>query len=244
MSRYRPYVIAYSSLFLGLGSLILFLIFLFWGSFSIIDLGLEESKTLLFDACLSLIFFLQHSVMIRSGIRERIMKFIPDEYYSAFYSIASGIVLIAVFLLWQKTPRLIVSADGIYRWMLRALFFLCIAGFQWGSRSLRSFDPFGVEKIKRHIHHKDKEPKPMPLMVRGAYRWIRHPFYFFSLLMIWTCPDLTLDRLLFNILWTTWILIATMLEERDLAIEFGDQYRNYQKKVPMIIPYKFPRGAN
>jgi protein-S-isoprenylcysteine O-methyltransferase Ste14 len=80
----------------------------------------------------------------------------------------------------------------------------------------------------------------MPLTVSGAYKWVRHPLYFFSLIMIWSCPVLTVDRLLFNLMWTTWIITGTVLEERDLVREFGDQFREYQAKVPMIIPYKIP----
>jgi protein-S-isoprenylcysteine O-methyltransferase Ste14 len=69
---------------------------------------------------------------------------------------------------------------------------------------------------------------------------VRHPLYFFSLIMIWSCPEITMDRLLFNVLWTVWIVMATLFEEKDLVSEFGDQYRQYQAKVPMIIPYKIP----
>ncbi len=56
------------------------------------------------------------------------------------------------------------------------------------SSSLGSFDPYGVKKIKRHIH--GKETRIMPLTVRGAYRWVRYPLYFFCLLMIRACPDM------------------------------------------------------
>jgi protein-S-isoprenylcysteine O-methyltransferase Ste14 len=59
--------------------------------------------------------------------------------------------------------------------------------------------------------------------------------------MIWASPNLTIDKLLFNIMWTLWIFIAAMLEERDLTREFGNSYREYQKQVPMLIPYKIPR---
>jgi protein-S-isoprenylcysteine O-methyltransferase Ste14 len=72
---------------------------------------------------------------------------------------------------------------------------------------------------------------------------VRHPLYFFSLIMFWSCPGLTADRLLFNLMWTTWIIAGTVLEERDLLREFGDGYREYQKKVPMLIPYKLPGKA-
>jgi len=79
-------------------------------------------------------------------------------------------------------------------------------------------------------------------VVQGAYRWVRHPLYYVVLLMIWSYPVLTVDRLLFNVLWTTWIVIGARLEERDLAAEFGDDYREYQRNVPMLLPTRIPRG--
>jgi protein-S-isoprenylcysteine O-methyltransferase Ste14 len=54
--------------------------------------------------------------------------------------------------------------------------------------------------------------------------------------MIWSCPDLTADRLLFNVLWTAWIITATFLEERDLVELFGEDYRMYQRLIPMLLP--------
>jgi protein-S-isoprenylcysteine O-methyltransferase Ste14 len=59
--------------------------------------------------------------------------------------------------------------------------------------------------------------------------------------MFWTYPEPAADRLLFNGLWSGWILIACRLEERDLIADFGDAYILYRKKVPMLIPWKIPR---
>jgi protein-S-isoprenylcysteine O-methyltransferase Ste14 len=58
------------------------------------------------------------------------------------------------------------------------------------------------------------------------------------LVLFWSCPELTTDRLLFNIVWTIWVVGATVLEERDLTEDFGDAYRDYQAKVPMLLPRK------
>jgi len=55
---------------------------------------------------------------------------------------------------------------------------------------------------------------------------------------IWVYPDLIADQLVFNVLWTIWIISGTLLEEKDLIREFGEKYLNYQQKVPMLIPYK------
>ncbi len=55
--------------------------------------------------------------------------------------------------------------------------------------------------------------------------------------------------MLFNILWTAYIIVGTLLEERDLGAVLGDEYRDYQRNVPMLIPYNvrpyagFDRGA-
>jgi protein-S-isoprenylcysteine O-methyltransferase Ste14 len=56
------------------------------------------------------------------------------------------------------------------------------------------------------------------------------------ILLVWLHPSFTADRLLFNIIWTSWIITGTLLEERDLAEHFGDQYRDYQKRVSMLLP--------
>ena len=64
--------------------------------------------------------------------------------------------------------------------------------------------------------------------------------YFVVLLMIWSYPVLTADRLLFNVLWTLWIVLGAVLEERDLVADFGDDYREYQRTVPMLVPVKAP----
>lgn len=57
------------------------------------------------------------------------------------------------------------------------------------------------------------------------------------IVLFWSCPLLTADRLLFNILWPIWVVIGTILEERDLADDFGEPYRDYQATVPMLVPH-------
>jgi len=238
MKRFSAHVLIYSTRILGLGSMFLFLLFLFLGSFSIVSLNLTAGHALLLDAFLSMMFFLQHSMMIRRSFRERLSRVFNDVYFSAFYALSSGIAITVAMLLWQRVPASVASADGISYWLLRVLFFACLAGFHWGAKSLGSFDALGVKRVKRHLQ--GRETRAMPLTVKGAYRWVRHPLYFFTILMIWSCPVLTADRLLFNVIWTVWIIAATMMEERDLLAEFGDEYRSYQTQVPMIIPYRIP----
>jgi hypothetical protein len=76
---------------LGQVSGIMLVLFLFLGSFTIIDLGLSARDALLIDAFLSIIFFLQHSIMVRRGFKQWLGKYMPDVYHSAFYGLTSAI---------------------------------------------------------------------------------------------------------------------------------------------------------
>jgi protein-S-isoprenylcysteine O-methyltransferase Ste14 len=38
--------------------------------------------------------------------------------------------------------------------------------------------------------------KQQQIMAKGPYRWVRHPLYLFLMVIIWSGPVLTLDRLL------------------------------------------------
>jgi protein-S-isoprenylcysteine O-methyltransferase Ste14 len=217
----------------------MFLLFLFMGSFTIIDLGLGVRDALLINVFLSVMFFLQHSIMVRRGFKQWLGKYMPNVYHNAFYGITSAIALLLVLVFWQKTPALATRADGIIFWLLRALFFLCLAGFFWGVKSLGSFDALGVQPLMRYISNRPN--KSQQIVAKGPYRWARHPLYFFMIILIWSCPVLTLDRLIFNIMWTGWIVIGTFLEDRDLHREFGSQYREYSTRVPILIPYRIPK---
>lgn len=104
--------------------------------------------------------------------------------------------------------------------------------------SLISVDPFGVQAL---LEHPNPTTEPTPTVItKGAYGWVRHPAYFTILLLIWGYPDLTADRLLLNLLFTLWIIVGTIFEERDLVELFGEDYRVYQRTVPMLIPYRIP----
>lgn len=229
---------AAATLFGGL-SLLLLGIFLLLGPIYSVDLGLSTAGALWLDGALCLFFFVQHSGMVRKSFQRRLARLIPEHYCGAIYSIASGTVLFALLLLWQPTDPALLSADGPVRWLLRGAYFAACLGFIWGIRALGSFDGFGIRPIK--IAMRGKILREAPLAIRGPYRWVRHPLYAFVLVLLWSYPDLTADRLLLNLSWTIWIFVGTILEERDLVSAFGEPYRKYQQQVPMLLPLRVPR---
>ncbi len=219
---------------LGWSAMVLWGWFLFAGALRWVNLDLGEARTLALDVGLCLAFFLQHSVMIRRSFRQRLVPLLPAPYHAVLFAIVSSLALFALIVFWQPSGHLVAAPEGLARWLLRALYVLALGGLAWGVRSLGAFDPFGIRDVRHHL--RGTQPRPQPIVARGPYRWVRHPLYLFVLLMIWSAPDLTADRLLFNVLFTGWMILGTRLEERDLVAEYGESYREYQRRVPMLVP--------
>jgi protein-S-isoprenylcysteine O-methyltransferase Ste14 len=225
---------------LGLGSLALFGLFLLRGPFPVVPWGLSDRGVLLWDAFLSLVFFLQHSLMVRRSFRRKLAGIYPESHQGALFAIVSGITLLAVVLFWQESSIHVLTVTGPLRWALHAAFLLAILGMGWTVRSLGSTDLLGVDAVAADL--RGRSARPAIFAVRGPYRWVRHPTYSFSLVILWAHPDVTGDRLLLNGLWSLWIVAGAILEEGDLVRQFGEEYREYRKRVPMLLPYRFPPG--
>jgi methanethiol S-methyltransferase len=58
------------------------------------------------------------------------------------------------------------------------------------------------------------------------------------IISFWATPLMTVGHLLFATAMTAYILIALHFEERDLASAFGEKYRQYQRGVSMLIPWR------
>ena len=131
---------------------------------------------MIFDACLCLTFFLQHSVMIRKGGRTRIVQRIPKRYFGALFATVTAVMLFLFILLWQESSQPIASADGIFRWLLQGIFLAAAAVQPWIVRSLGAeVDVFGDKALSRPADAASSPPGPILLM--GPYRWVRHPSY-------------------------------------------------------------------
>jgi protein-S-isoprenylcysteine O-methyltransferase Ste14 len=238
-SRIAVRVTAGAAHLIGGLSLLAFGAFLFGAPVSLLDLGLPHGGVLLLDLGLCLGFFLQHSGMIRRSFRSRLSRRVPSECTAAIYAIASGLALSVLMILWQPTEVTLYSIHGPVRWVLRGVFVASILGFVWGIRALRSLDAFGVEPLENLLH--GRPLRETPLTIRGPYQWVRHPLYLFVLAMLWSNPDVPTDRLVLNASFTAWIVIGSILEERDLVADFGDDYRRYQTQVPMLMPTRWPK---
>ncbi len=124
--------------------------------------------------------------------------------------------------------------------VMRALFF---GG--WGlvlasSFMIDHFDLFGLRQA--WLYFQGKEYTQHPFSTPFLYKYVRHPLYLGWFFAFWPTPVMTTGHLLFSFVTTTYIVVATVLEERDLIAHLGEKYARYRETTPRYFP--IPRGKS
>ena len=113
--------------------------------------------------------------------------------------------------------------------------------FLAGARHYDLLQFSGLRQIKTGSSH-NALTETGELDSNGILYITRHPWYLGGILIIWT-RDIDISALVTNIILTLYFLVGTVLEERKLLIAYGDDYRRYQRKVSMLIPFKWILSA-
>ncbi len=74
--------------------------------------------------------------------------------------------------------------------------------------------------------------------ISGAFKFVRHPIYLFSILFLGFRPTMTVFYITMYLCIIAYFYIGSIYEERKLIEMFGDEYKEYQKRVPRIFPVK------
>jgi protein-S-isoprenylcysteine O-methyltransferase Ste14 len=85
--------------------------------------------------------------------------------------------------------------------------------------------------------------KEHTLVVRGPYRWVRHPFYCGVALVILSTSVIAANWFLMvtGPIALAMLVVRTPTEEAKLVERFGDDYRTYMSRTNRFIPALWPR---
>jgi protein-S-isoprenylcysteine O-methyltransferase Ste14 len=190
---------------------------------------------LLVNTALLLLFGVQHSVMARPGFKQWWTRFVPQPIERSTYVLASSVVLIALYALWQPIPTPVWDITGpIARTAMLMLFFGGFGLVLFSTFLIDHFDLFGLRQVVLHFRDRDYTEKHfvMPIL----YRFIRHPLYLGWFIAFWATPTMSVGHLLFAVIMSGYILVAIPLEERDLDDLHGESYRRWRESTPAFVP--------
>jgi methanethiol S-methyltransferase len=190
---------------------------------------------LVIDVALLALFAVQHSVMARAAFKHSWTRIVPPSAERSTYVVASNICLVVLFAAWHPITddvwrvsaqpwRALLTAVSLTGWAIAFLSTLLID----------HFDLFGLRQVFARLRGRGLAEHEFATPF--FYRVVRHPLYLGFLIAFWSTPRMTVGHLLFAVATTGYILLAVRLEERDLIRVFGQQYRDYRRRVPLLIP--------
>ncbi|MGD2167101.1 MAG: isoprenylcysteine carboxylmethyltransferase family protein [Gammaproteobacteria bacterium] len=180
------------------------------------------------------LFAVQHSLMARSFFKDWLTKFIPQAAERSTYVLASSLALLALVAFWQPMGGVVWMVEStplvvaIYALFALGWLLVLVSTF-----SINHFDLFGLRQA--WINFTGKAYEPLEFRLPLLYRIVRHPLYCGFFLAIWATPTMTTAHLVFALLSSAYIVIGTMLEERDLR-RTHPEYAEYARNVPRYIP--------
>lgn len=189
------------------------------------------------------LFGISHTILASNKIKQRIVEGSGNKiaFYRFFYNAVSLITFFAVYEISPK-PDVIIY-DLIYPWDIVILILQVLSLFAliWSIMPIDGMEFLGINQIKRYLKNeydnKDLD-EHSELIIKGAFNYSRHPIYFFTILFLGFRPIMDVFYLTFYICLILYFIVGSVYEEKKLVEKFGDQYRDYQKKVPHLIPYK------
>jgi protein-S-isoprenylcysteine O-methyltransferase Ste14 len=195
----------------------------------------EVGTAIAIDLVLLSLFAVQHSVMARPAFKRRWTQLIPPAMERSTYVLASSLVLIVLFWLWQPLPAVVWHATQ--SWVAGALWMVFAAGWVVVVVSTFLIDHFDLFGLRQVVLHFTGQPYTSPsFRTPWLYRVVRHPIMLGFLIAFWATPMMTQGHLLFAAVVSVYVLIAIQLEERDLTAHYGETYSEYQREVSMLVP--------
>lgn len=182
------------------------------------------------------LFSMQHSIMARPKFKKWWTKIVPPPVERSTFILFTNSILILMYFYWHPIDTLIWNVGPAWARILMWVIF----GFGWALvfSSANMIDYFHLTGLKQvWAGFKGKKVEPPVFGEPYAYAYVRHPIYFGFLLGSWSLPTMTGGSLVWAIGATIIIFIGMHFEERNLVQYFGDKYKDYKKRVPMVIPF-------
>ncbi len=188
-------------------------------------------------ASLWIAYCLLHSFLISTSFTNLMTRLLKDYYafYRMFFVIFSAVLLIPLINYTDQLDNNIIITYSLPLNVIRyALTLGSLLMFFWAFFfDYDSLSFFGIRQIKnfgKKINFSGE------LKRDGLLGVVRHPMYFALIVYLW-CQAFTMADIIVNIVLTIYVIMGTIIEEKKLILEFGDEYLKYQQEVPMLIPF-------
>lgn len=188
----------------------------------------------IFEICTAwFAYFALHSLLAsstaKSWIGWRWPRLMPG-YRLAFNLVAVVALLPVLWLVYGTGGDPLWQWQGAWAWVANGLAGIALLCFFASTRAYDMNEFLGLRQLGTR-----SSDDSQTFTLSFFHRFIRHPWYCFSLVLIWT-RDLNMPHLVSVIAISVYLFWGSKLEERKLLALYGEKYRQYMEKVPGLIP--------
>ncbi|NJD23153.1 MAG: isoprenylcysteine carboxylmethyltransferase family protein [Melioribacter sp.] len=204
-----------------------------------IDSGTETTfmQAFLVNALLLGIFAIQHSIMARPAFKKWWTNIINPAIERSTFVLLSSVALLLIYWQWQPMTSIVWKVENqTATIILTGIYFFGWLVVLLSTFMINHFDLFGLKQVFDNL--RNKQFQYQKFKTNFFYKIVRHPIMLGFIIAFWATSVMTLGHIIFSITTTIYIYIAVKyLEEKDLQKYHGKEYEEYQKKVPMLIPF-------
>ena len=202
----------------------------------------EQLTDYLIPSIIFLAFALMHSLSASHSFKTKIFRLSPKlkAWYRALYNLIS-LVMIALWWVTLPQDQTLYQSSGITFFLLLLLQVVFAYFFLKSIFAQNGMVFLGIKQILSNLQEGKlpnylDEPQRGRLVTTGLYKYMRHPMYTFAMLVLICSPIMTANLLYSIIIFALYFWIGSYFEEKNLIKRFGQDYIEYQNKVPRFIP--------
>ena len=193
------------------------------------------------------LFAFSHTLLASNKTKKAIAEKLGEKiaFYRVFYNLSSLLLFIVYYVVAPKPNVIVYDLQFPFDIITFALQVLSLIGLVWATRPVNLNEFIGVSQIKRYLRGEYKVEdldEKLTLKIEGAYKFVRHPIYLFSILFLGLRPTMSLFYLIMFLCIVVYFYVGSIFEERKLIEAFGNDYLEYQLRVPRIFPLNFRRN--
>lgn len=193
---------------------------------------------------LFLLFASHHSLMARSAAKACISRIVGPRLERGVYVWVASLLFLVMCACWQPVAGHAWRLHSPWNWLGRTV---QVTGLIILVRAVRTLDLLDLAGVRPSSPagpgasgSARGEHDLTALTTEGVYRWVRHPIYLGTLLLLAGTPDMNLGRFTFVAATAVYVVVAVRWEERSLREHFGDAYVRYQRQVRWrIVPFVY-----
>lgn len=182
-----------------------------------------------------LLYFALHSLLASLFLKRLVAQHystLMPWYRLAYNFVATLLILPGLYLTFFLPGDPLWIWSGLWRWLSLGLTVLAIAGFFYSLKFYDSSEFIGFRQLREQEKKVEDQER---FHLSPLHYYVRHPWYFLGLVLIWT-RDMPPAMLLTSIAMTVYFILGSQLEERKLLQYHGKLYADYRKLVPSIFP--------